>query len=247
VRGAFFFLLAHAIGGCSLLTNLGDLKGGLDGGGGGDAFCSGTHLLCEDFDDGGWASSFVKQQSPSTTMTVENDYSVSPPYSLRVVANNSDAVGVLIGTFPSPPPTAFTCSVSVRIENYPSIYELRVSPVVLHDFTDPTLSDYEITYYEYGQNGSLDEHVGTSDGGSVDQKQGLGLSIEDDAWHEIKMTIQLAAPSSVTMEIASAGATKTLTPPATISTVSFAIGVQYSGTSSGWTAHFDNAKCDLSP
>ncbi len=237
--------------GCSLVTDL----DGLRGSGGADAApdavasaCSG-HILCESFDhDGGWASSWVPQSS-AATMEVATDDFVSPPASLRITSTGADARAVLLGTFPSPLPTDFACSVSVRVEGFPAGHYNRVAPVVLYDIADPTLLDYEATFMGVDQSGYLDEHVESNgDAGWTDDGRPLPYSIVDGAWHRLTLTVHLGASPSAQLDLdgkTGIGATKPLTPPSPVSGIAFAVGLASSnGGPSGWVAHFDDAVCD---
>ncbi len=244
-RGLLFGVALSSLG-CSL-TDLSGLRGNpdatIDGAG---ALCSGNHILCETFDDGGWAASWIMQSNQSTMDVVTDDF-VSPPGSLRITAGVSDAHGILLGTFPSPV-TDFVCSVSVRVAGFPDGYYSRVSPVVLYDINDPSLEDYEITFMGYNQNGYLDEHVESAgDAGWIDDSQTLPYTVVDGAWHRLTLTVHLGAPPTAEIHLdgnSGVGATKPLTPPASVSGVAFAIGISSSGSGGGWVAHFDDAVCD---
>ena len=243
--GRALFLVVLSVVGCSLTTDLEPLRGGADGGGDGGP-CSGAHILCEDFDeDGGWASSWVVQ-SNAATMEIAHDDFVSPPASLRIVAGAADARGVLLGTFPSAP-TDFTCSVSMRVENFPSGYDSRIAPIFLYDIADPSLVDYELAFRGYDQTGSVDEHVETADGGWNDNDRALPYTVVDGAWHRVSIAVHLGASPKATLSLdghAGVGASVALTPPSPVSGVAVGIGVSYAGSSGGWTAHFDDAVCD---
>ena len=244
--GRALFLVALSFVGCSLTTDLDALRGGgADGGP-----CSGAHILCETFDEdgGSWASSWVVQ-STAATVTVTQDEFVSPPASLRIAATASDARGILLWTFPSSP-TDFTCSVSLRVENFPSGYDSRFAPIFLYDIGDPSLADYELAFRGYDQSGSLDEHVETADGGWNDNDQALPYTVVDGAWHRVTIAVHLGASPKATLSLdgnAGVGASVALTPPASVSGLAFGIGVSYAGSSDGWTAYFDDAVCDATP
>ena len=218
-----------------------------DAGNDGDASnsCSGTHILCENFDDdGGWDSSVWKEQKQYATMAVVTDDFRSAPGSLRITADAAAAHGVLLGTFPVPV-QHFTCSVWLRISNFKTGYLIDVSPVILYDITDPNFVDYEILLQGYNGNGSLDLLTETQDA-AVESAQSLNVSVIDGAWHQLFVTLHLDWPPTATMAIDNPGKgiTRAITPPASISSISFEIGLPNAGTAGAWTANFDDAVCD---
>ena len=234
------------LGGCSLTTSLDDLRGDPDGSTSGDGgLCSGEHILCEDFDDGGWSSSWIAK-SQSATLSVATDDFVSPPASLLLAATASDAQGILLGAFPAAVPGDFTCSVWVNIQGFPNGYDLRVSPIYLYDVGDPALLDYEIGFRGYDEAASVNEHVQTADGGWVDNGEPLTLSVVNDGWQKLTMSVHLGASPSATISVSNGAfaAMLPLSPPADVSGVAFGVGISYAGSSDGWTAHFDDAVCD---
>ncbi len=252
--GLLLFVLS--IGGCALVANLDDLRGtnssdaGNDAGndGSASAFCSGTHLLCESFDneDGGWSSSWTEQKQYATMAVVTDDFR-SPPGSLRITSTAPAAHGVLLGTFATSA-LNFTCAVSLRITNFKNGYYVYVSPVILDDNGDPNFVDYEIVLRGYSGVGSFDELSDTLDADVENVQSPIGTVI-DGQWHRLFITLHLSAPATAAIAIddITTGKTRSITPPSAISGVSFAIGLPNAGTAGGdggWTANFDNAVCD---
>lgn len=247
MRGAIAFVVC-AMSACSLLTNLDDLRGGTtdagsDAGSDADKSCdAGGHIVCDDFNS---SASLSGSQPIFSAMAITTDDYVSPPSSLVVSPVGPSAHGVVLRTFPTPLPTDFTCSVSMRVKNYPDNYFSFLSPVILYDVDDPSLIDYELTYVGNNPNGYLDEHVDTTDA-STDDARVLPYPIGDDTWHRVTLTVHLASATvELDLDGKGIGATKSFTPPAKVTAIAFAIGLASGGTEpASWVAHFDDAVCD---
>lgn len=252
MRGASI-TYACALTACSLLTDLDGLRGG-SGDGGGDAgsdasgsSCGGQHIICDDFNSSASLSGSV---SNSATMEIATDTFISPPSSLRVTPTFKSAYGYVLRTFQTPLPTDFTCSVFMRVENYPDAYYSFLSPVLLYDVDDSNLVDYEVTYLGNNPNGFLDEHVELGDASPTDDGKQLPYPIGDGAWHRVTLKVHLGASPSAELDLddAGIGAMKSITPPSKITAIAFAVGLKSGGTepqgSPSWVAHFDDAVCD---
>ena len=268
MRGVRVIVAASALSACSLvvdLTNLSSPDASTDaaletstdaapdaGDGSTDAvveagprFCTGTHLLCEDFDeDGGAWSDALKPQANNVTLTVVTNEFTSSPASLRIRPLSANASGGLIATFPTPLPTDFTCALSLRVESFPGGAIMQAAEVSIAT-SDPNVALYNVFLQADTGNTQLYEFEQVVDGGGVNSLKALPLAVLDGAWHRMTLTMHVASSPSATMDFGgNNSATKTLTPPSPITGFNFAIGIGFTNAASTWTAYFDDAVCD---
>jgi len=211
----------------------------------GPRFCTGKHLLCEDFDDdsGSWSDA-VQPTANNVTLTVVTNESTSKPASLRIVPLGANASGGLVGVFPAPPPTDFTCAVSLRIEGFPPGAIMQAAQLAVST-SDPNVIIYDVFFQADTQNAQLYEYENLTDGGGVNSQKSLPFSILDGAWHRLTLTMHVASSPSAVMDLGdNNGTTKTLSPPSPITGFRYNIGIGFTNAATGWTAYFDDAVCD---
>lgn len=211
----------------------------------GPRFCTGTHLLCEDFDDdsGSWSDA-VQPTANNVTLTVVTNDSTSKPASLRIVPLGAGASGGLVGVFPTPPPTDFTCALSMRIEGFPPGAIMQAAQLAVST-SDPNVIIYDVFFQADTQNAQLYEYENLIDGGGINSQKSLPFSILDGAWHRLTLTMHVASSPNAVMDLGgNSGATKTITPPSPITGFQFNIGIGFTNAAPNWTAYFDDAVCD---